>query len=74
MSYIKFHAVSETHGFAVEKMQKRWRIVYVRRGLDGILVKEATSYANGVMLEFGSPFIADHHIRTQLLPLYKRAA
>ena len=71
MSYVKFHPVSETHGFAVEKMQKSWNVVYVRRENEK-LIKEGSSRSNGRLLSFSSPFLADFVIRTEILPLYKK--
>ncbi len=76
MSYIKIHKVSDTHGYAVEKMQKEFRIVYgefVKRDGQEEFVKIATSYSNGRMYSFPSPFLADHAIKTEIMPLYKKA-
>lgn len=76
-TYIKFHAISKTHGFAVERMQKEWRIVFVRQEVkngQNVLIKESTSYSAGKMHSYPSPFVAEHVIKTQILPLYKKAA
>lgn len=78
MSYIKFHPISETHGYAVERTRSGYQIIYVRRTKDKdglqVLVKEATSYSNGKIHSYPSPFVADHVIRTEILPLYRSAA
>ena len=71
MSYLKFHPVNNTHGFAVEKMQKEFRVVFVRKEKDE-LVKEATSYSNGRMRSYSSPFLAEYAIKTEILPLYPK--
>lgn len=78
MQYVLFQAVSETHGYAVEKMRNEYRIIYVRKeeNKDGkqVLIKEATAYSNGKMHSYSSPFQAGHVIKTQILPLYKKVA
>lgn len=76
MSFVKFHAINAANGFAVEKSNKEYRVVYVERKLvddKEKLVKVADARSNGKLLVFSSPFIADYCIRREILPLYQGA-
>lgn len=75
MKYLFFHPINNTNGYAVEKMNRDFAVVFVeRRSKDGKddLVKVGIAHSNGKMLVYSSPFIADHVIRTEILPLYKK--
>lgn len=70
---IKFHPVSETHGYAVEKQGERYVVSYVQnvsKDNKPVLLREAFSRSQGKLLAYDSPFVADHVIRKEILPLY----
>lgn len=74
---VKFHSVNDTHGYAVEKLGNSYVVSFVRKIiLEGknAFLREAFSRNRGRDLSFSSPFVADYMIRSEILPLYKKAA
>lgn len=74
---LKFNPVNSEYGYAVEKTGDKYQVVYVKKivkdGKDALQVV-ARSSSGGRRLIYSSPFLADHAIRTKILPLYKKAS
>lgn len=72
---LKFHPTSETHGYAIEQVEKKFRIVFVEvqylSATERVFLKEGNSYSRGRPHEYDSLKNAEYIILTEILPLYK---
>ena len=74
---VKFYKTSETCGYAVEKIESSYRVVFVEKSVEAgqdVFTLKGCSRSRGKSLKYASVFLADYTIRREILPLYKAAA
>lgn len=75
VSVLKYHPVSDSHGYAIEKKDGKYNVLFVElHQIDEnhrLFTKEGQARSMGRPHTYDSIFIADYVIQNEILPLYK---
>ena len=73
---LKFHPVNASHGYAVEKVNEQYRVVFAeKRSVNNntVYLKEGNAHSRGRLHSYDTIYQADYVIRYEILPLYKES-